>query len=97
MAARSPWSCGRFLVTWEDSTKEVSPEEAGVGLREKGILVGETTWGGEFENNNKNNDVNQVSIGGILVPRYLDNLNTSTHPLPSSRFLCLLSEGALAC
>lgn len=45
--------------------EEVSPEEAGVGLREKGILAGETTWAGEFENNNKNNDVNQVSIGGI--------------------------------
>lgn len=49
MAARSSWSCGRsvrFLVTWEDSTEEVSPEEAGVGLRENGILAGETMgWG----------------------------------------------------
>lgn len=61
----------RFLVTWEDSLEEVSPEENGQNLdKEKtDISAGETTWAGECENNNKNRDVNQLFFGEHCGPQ----------------------------
>lgn len=74
----------RFLVTWEDSLEEVSPEENGQNLdKEKtDISAGETTWAGECENNNKNRDLNQLFFGSIAAPRCLDNFNPSTCSTP---------------
>ena len=72
-------SCGRSEgppVAWEDSMEEVSPEENGEGSdgEEEGfpdegaMRAGDPQWVHGNCENNKNNNVSQLSAGGPWLP-----------------------------